>query len=517
MANQNTTEKKDKLSYNELLTQVQQLTQQNASLESKLVEAQQQLQEDHHVFDNTMESSLSGYWDWYIDKEYEYLSLGFKKMFGYTSEEMPDHSSSWRQLVHPEDLTELTHKLQQHIQSKGKLPFDCEIRSYHKNGYLIDVCCRGKVISWDEDGNPLRMIGVHIDISKLKQAERALTATNQEYETLNKNHLTLEEELRNSIDYQKKIILQLEEKKRRLKEVQQLTGVGYFMFSLETKYTIWSPEIFTQFGLDPNQDPLMSDDYLKMIHPEDLDKVREAIQHALKEKEITFEQRIIRNDGSIVHLKSTIKPWKDNDGSIIGIYGGSVDITDIKRAQEEIVKSEVLQKALFNSSMDALFIIDTKDDKIIECNEHAVHLFEIQTKKEIIGEDDKWLIQKVFTPVNAEAIKEEIFKKGNWSAELKLVSEKGKHFWGSVAVTEVKVGSSTMLLIRVADINEMIRLREILKETQKMAMIGGWEYDIKTRKITFTEEAYHMFALPPNTNLSSKKPLIIMHLNTRTL
>lgn len=103
---------------------------------------------------------------------------------------------------------------------------------------------------------------------------------------------------------------------------------------------------------------LLGEAFFKLIHPDDRTRAKAASRQALKKGPATFEQRIIRSDNSIAYLKCTIKPWLDEEGNVAGIYGGSVDITDIKTAQEEITRSESLQKAIFNSSLDALFIAD---------------------------------------------------------------------------------------------------------------------------------------------------------------
>ncbi|MCA6502288.1 MAG: PAS domain-containing protein [Pseudanabaena sp. M090S1SP2A07QC] len=56
------------------------------------------------------------------------------------------------------------HNVLRHFQSHGKVPFYNEVRYRHKGGSTVWGNCSGKVIEWDQEGKPLRMIGCHIDI-----------------------------------------------------------------------------------------------------------------------------------------------------------------------------------------------------------------------------------------------------------------------------------------------------------------------------------------------------------------
>ncbi len=494
-------------SQQELQKQLEVLQLQNQQLKIELSEVRHQLEEQSNVFENVVENCVAGYWDWHITQDYEYLSGGFKKMIGYLDHELPNHPSTWQKIIHPEDLPYVMTKYDQHVQSKGKIPFDAEVRYYHKNGYILDFYCRGKVISWDENGAPLRMVGVYIDISQLKQAERAITATNQEYEALHEAQLLLENELRDAIEYQQDIILQLEENQRKLKEVQQLTGVGHFITYFKPRHTVWSPEIYAQFGLSPQEDPPVGEDYYKFMHPEDVIIAKKAIRQALRGEEVTFEQRILRPDGKMAYIKATIKPRRNEEGKIIGIYGGSVDLTNIKKVQEENTRSEILQRAVFNSSLDALFVINTQNDRIIECNDRAVLLLEFNSKEEIIGRSGKSLLTKAFSIEKIDKIQQEISSIGSWSSEMQYSTDKGKCFWGNLAFTSIDTGAEKMMLIRITDITERIKLRGLLTETQKMAKIGGWEYDMQTRQVTWTDEMYHIYGLPVGTVITMEEAM----------
>jgi PAS domain S-box-containing protein len=105
-------------------------------------------------------------------------------MFGYEDHELANAPDTWKQLVFPEDLPNAQAIRQRHIDSRGKSPYRVELRYRHKNGSTVWIICVGHVLAWDEAGNPLRIIGCHIDITERKQAEAALIKSGQRYQAL---------------------------------------------------------------------------------------------------------------------------------------------------------------------------------------------------------------------------------------------------------------------------------------------------------------------------------------------
>jgi len=142
------------------------------------------LQELGFLFNAVTEQIGVGYWDWYIPDNYEYLSPRFKEMFGYKDHEMPNSPESWQKIIHPDDLPAVLECFDAHVATKGKSPYKSEVRYFHKEGHIIWVLCQGKVIEWDGEGKPIRMIGTHIDITAQKKTEQALRKSNQIFQKM---------------------------------------------------------------------------------------------------------------------------------------------------------------------------------------------------------------------------------------------------------------------------------------------------------------------------------------------
>jgi|GEM_PF-1796415 len=194
-----TKEKLISASKEDLLHTIRQLQEENARLKAEKDEAQEalalaeastayikaELQDVNFVFKEILESSMAGYWDWHMVEDYEYLSPTFKKMFGYEDDELINHPSSWQKLIFQEDIPVVFGKFQEHVASRGKVPFDSVARYRHKDGRTVWVYCRGRVVRWGKDGSPERIVGSHIDISVLKEVEAELKAYNVKVNELN--------------------------------------------------------------------------------------------------------------------------------------------------------------------------------------------------------------------------------------------------------------------------------------------------------------------------------------------
>jgi len=133
----------------------------------------------------------------------------------------------------------------------------------------------------------------------------------------------------------------LQDSKAKLEEAQRIAHVGYWEWDLASKHVIWSDETYRIYGLRPQEFPIDIALLRQMIHPEDLEFVfrvaEEAVQGGLR---TDVEHRIIRPNGELrtVHSQGDLK--KDASGKPWQMFGTVQDITDRKRAEEELRRSQ---------------------------------------------------------------------------------------------------------------------------------------------------------------------------------
>ncbi|MFD0992433.1 chemotaxis protein CheB [Tenacibaculum geojense] len=136
---------------------------------TRIKEAEDKINKANYVYNTIIEGAMAGYWDWNIPDNTEFMSPTFKKMFGYEDHEVPNTPNWWQEHIHPDDLPLVLESFNKHVETKGEFPYDNEVRYFHKDGSIVWVYCRGKVIEWGEDGKPVRMVGTHVDITSIKE------------------------------------------------------------------------------------------------------------------------------------------------------------------------------------------------------------------------------------------------------------------------------------------------------------------------------------------------------------
>jgi len=161
------------------------LAQANKVLESEVAErkkAEDALWESQKRLDLAVSGTNLGLWDWNVQTGESVYNQQWAEMLGYTLEEIDPNASTWKRLVHPNDTPQMMEILNLHF--KGKTPFyEAEFRMKTKSGGWKWILSMGKVFEWDDDGNPLRMIGTHRDITERKKAEEVLEKLNTDLES----------------------------------------------------------------------------------------------------------------------------------------------------------------------------------------------------------------------------------------------------------------------------------------------------------------------------------------------
>lgn len=146
--------------------------------------AEMEVLEQKRLLEGVIEGTQAGTWRWHVTTGEASFNELWAELLGYRLEELSPFSiETWTGLVHPEDLARCQRLLEQHFQ--GRLPYyDCEARMRHKDGSWVWVQARGRVIEWNDDGEPLVMSGTHQDISERKQLEKVVSAKMKQLDAL---------------------------------------------------------------------------------------------------------------------------------------------------------------------------------------------------------------------------------------------------------------------------------------------------------------------------------------------
>jgi PAS domain S-box-containing protein len=120
-----------------------------------------------------VEGADVGVWDWDLRTDEVRFDDRWAAMLGYDRSEIPFELSSWEDRVHPDDLDRVWSALEAHFAGETE-QYRCDHRMRSKSGEWRWIRDRGRVVERDEDGEPVRAVGIHIDVTAEKERERNL-------------------------------------------------------------------------------------------------------------------------------------------------------------------------------------------------------------------------------------------------------------------------------------------------------------------------------------------------------
>src|SRR5262249_32168899 len=127
----------------------------------------------------------------------------------------------------------------------------------------------------------------------------------------------------------------------RLNLAQKTAGLGSYEWIIQTEEVVWSEETEALYGLPPGGFSGGYEDWAKLVHPEDRPGAEEAVRRALVDgRQYEDEHRVIWPDGSVHWIQTRGKVFFDDAGRTLRLIGVDIDVTERKRAEEELRESD---------------------------------------------------------------------------------------------------------------------------------------------------------------------------------
>jgi len=122
-----------------------------------------------------LEGAGDGVWDWDLATGQVYFSSRWKHLLGYEDDEVDSSAEAFFLRVHAEDRERVAASLMAYI-GEGCGEHQIEFRMLHRDGRVLQVLSRGKVMQRNAEGMPTRVVGTHSDVTLVREAERTLVA-----------------------------------------------------------------------------------------------------------------------------------------------------------------------------------------------------------------------------------------------------------------------------------------------------------------------------------------------------
>lgn len=129
------------------------------------------LRQSEERLNMALQATNLGMWDWNLETNEVYYSPIWMSMLGYNYGELPQVFDTWTNLQHPDDARYSHEKIMEVIKNR-EASFEIEFRLKHKNGQYVWIRSMGKAVDFDEDGNTIRLTGIHENIHQRKRDEQ---------------------------------------------------------------------------------------------------------------------------------------------------------------------------------------------------------------------------------------------------------------------------------------------------------------------------------------------------------
>ncbi|MFN6470657.1 MAG: PAS domain-containing protein [Nostoc sp. SerVER01] len=241
-----------------------------------------------------------GIWDWKVQNNQVFFSTRWKEMLGYEEDEISHELDEWATRVHPDDMGFVRKAIADHF-AKITPFFISEHRILCKDGTYKWVLNRGQAV-WDEDGNVVRMITCHTDITERKLAEE-----------------------------------QLRQSEERFQIVARATNDLLWDWDLLTNKVWWNQALQTLFGYSIEQISFTAQWWSEHIHPDDRQRIANQVRALIDsgEKFWSNEYRFRRSNGSYAYVFDRGYVVHDQTGKPVRIMGAMMDITERQAALHE--------------------------------------------------------------------------------------------------------------------------------------------------------------------------------------
>lgn len=352
------------------------------------------------------------------------------------------------------------------IVDKAGVIIDSNLRAVDLLGYSRDELCNLRV----EDLIPERFRQQHVKIregSFKKPVQRtfneqtefsALTKDGKEVPVeISLNYITNENETQaittlRDVTERKQIEKSLRHKENMLRKAQKITHIGSWEWDLTSNRLVWSDEIFEIFGLSSEELDASYDGFVERLHPEDREAVINAVNEAVVyDKPYNIDHRIVRPNGEERYVKERGDVFRDQNGEAQYMVGTVLDITEQKRAEQELR----LADNVFNHTTEAILVTDF-DNKILRVNQ-AFEFITGYSAQEVIGKrpqhilgsskQDKEFYDQMWSSLNSN---------GFWEGEIWDKRKNGVFFpaWHNISAIKDETGNVFQYTSIFSDITE---------------------------------------------------------------
>ncbi len=277
--------------------------------------------EGRDVLKAVLEDAGNSVWEWNVQSNEAHFSRQWTAILGYGARDVGGDISFWEGLVHPDDRDKTFAAFALLVRSEVKT-VNCEYRIRHQNGDYRWVLNMARIVA--ENGRPLRMIVVQTDITRQKHNEEALRESEEKYRIL-------------------------------FEESNDLI----FIFNPDGTFR-YANRAFAQ-AVEMNVADIPGQLVWHMFPQEEANRIHRAVSEVFADGRHSSSEMWIPRQGETHCYMTSIDPVQTQDGSVGSVMCIAKDITERKKAEEELLRSRDLTAKVFGNFPMAVYMKDCRN------------------------------------------------------------------------------------------------------------------------------------------------------------
>lgn len=307
--------------------------------------AEEELVKSNERFNIVSKATSDIVWDWNLIQDTLWWNDNYYDNLGYIKGSDIVPINEWYERIHPEEVERVKKRVNKVFASKSPVWRD-EYRYRKTDGTYLNFLDRGFIIR-NENGKAVRMIGSMVDMTPIYTVQRKIAES--------------EIRLRTIMNTDPECIKLMDEEARLL----DINKAGLQMIESERL-----EEVIGQSLL-----PLVSEGQKK--------KAEKLLKDAFAGKSGRLEFEMITLKKTQRWCEIHVVPFRNTEGLIVSALGVTRDITERRKAEEELRKSKKTRELVMNSALDGIITVG-KDQRILTWNPQAKGIFG-WNENEVIG------------------------------------------------------------------------------------------------------------------------------------
>ncbi|MBS0018487.1 MAG: PAS domain S-box protein [Arthrospira sp. SH-MAG29] len=421
---------------------------------------------------------------------FPYSSEGLREIYGIEPEALRSDASAIFNVLHPDDIQLVEESIA--TSAENLTPWVCEYRVTHPDGRLLWLL--GHATPQREEDGRTTWYGYIRDITGQKESEIALRKSESKFRNLTAN-------LNDMV----------------------------FIADVDGTFSYVSPNFEETMGYPI--DEFLGGSFTEFVHSEDLPICVDAFNRALLgEKVRSAEYRVLHKNNHYYWHSTNVSAMRNDAGEVVGCLGIARYIHDRKQAEILVREGHIRLEMALEAADIGTWDWNMQTNEVLLSEEHWRN-FIGATERVVDSNVNEWTsrihpedIESVYEIMNRH-IQGEI---DIYQVEHRLRCEDGSYKW-SLGIGKIvernRLGEPLRFIGIYQDISERkaneLALQELtnkLQKAQKVAHLGNWSFNVKSQKVTWSEEVFNLFGISPEQGEPTfAEHLTIIHPDDRSL